>query len=359
MKTISTQLFAELKSQSSRIDVGWLIIRKDNARFAFTSSDIPFTYNGDVYSPTNGFNPSAVVSKSNFSVDNLECQVLENSAITDSDLRSGLWDLAQVNIFWICRYHPEWGVVPLRSGWLGEIVIKEGEWTTQLRSLFEQLQQPFGYFYSLQCMAQLGDARCKVKLSVPTWQPNTSYRNGLLTDAAVGDIVQPTHPNGFWYVAQYTGYNGVISSAANPPPSNVVSPAPITAAATSTPVTAGSFVIGKGYFIVTVGSTNFVAIGAAQNTVGWGFVATGVGSGTGTASLQQAVSQTGVITEGVAIPGYGGEPIRPVTQPGQGLSGNDDLGPNDMTQVSVGPAWDNLREFVYDGIPIDVFGIVL
>ncbi|MDP3130066.1 MAG: hypothetical protein Q8N15_01905, partial [Bacillota bacterium] len=47
--------------------------------------------------------------------------------------------------------------------------------------------------------------------------------------------------------------------------------------------TAGSFKVGKTYTIVTPGTTNFVAIGAADSNVGTTFTATGVGSGTGTA----------------------------------------------------------------------------
>jgi hypothetical protein len=48
--------------------------------------------------------------------------------------------------------------------------------------------------------------------------------------------------------------------------------------------TAGSFIVGISYTILTVGTTNFTAIGAASNTVGVVFTATGVGSGTGTAT---------------------------------------------------------------------------
>jgi hypothetical protein len=48
-------------------------------------------------------------------------------------------------------------------------------------------------------------------------------------------------------------------------------------------VTAGAFVIGTRYRIATVGTTNFTLIGASANTVGITFVATGAGSGTGTA----------------------------------------------------------------------------
>ena len=49
-------------------------------------------------------------------------------------------------------------------------------------------------------------------------------------------------------------------------------------------VSAGAFVVGQAYQIVTAGSTDFVVVGAASNTVGAYFVATGAGSGTGTAA---------------------------------------------------------------------------
>lgn len=48
--------------------------------------------------------------------------------------------------------------------------------------------------------------------------------------------------------------------------------------------TAGSFVVGRSYTILTVGSTNFIGIGALSNTIGIVFVATGVGAGSGTAT---------------------------------------------------------------------------
>ena len=48
---------------------------------------------------------------------------------------------------------------------------------------------------------------------------------------------------------------------------------------------AGAFVVGRYYKIKVVGTTNFVAIGAASNTIGVIFQATGVGAGTGSAYL--------------------------------------------------------------------------
>jgi hypothetical protein len=51
-------------------------------------------------------------------------------------------------------------------------------------------------------------------------------------------------------------------------------------------VAGGSFVPGTMYVIVSIGTTDFTLVGAASNTVGLVFTATGVGAGTGTASTQ-------------------------------------------------------------------------
>ncbi len=49
-------------------------------------------------------------------------------------------------------------------------------------------------------------------------------------------------------------------------------------------VTAGSFTVGTSYTILSIGTTDFTAIGASANEVGVNFIATGVGVGTGTAT---------------------------------------------------------------------------
>ena len=59
--------------------------------------------------------------------------------------------------------------------------------------------------------------------------------------------------------------------------------------ATPANTTAGSFVPGRVYTIVSAGNTDFTAIGAANSTAGTTFTATGAGSGTGTASSDPGV----------------------------------------------------------------------
>jgi len=57
------------------------------------------------------------------------------------------------------------------------------------------------------------------------------------------------------------------------------------------PITAGSFVVGIRYKILTVGTTDYTLIGASANTVGVSFVATGVGAGTGTAVPENSIAE--------------------------------------------------------------------
>ena len=68
-------------------------------------------------------------------------------------------------------------------------------------------------------------------------------------------------------------------------------------------VSAGSFVVGRTYIILTVGSTDFTAIGASANTVGIRFTATGIGAGTGTATKAIGGVPRAMISYGV-VSGY-------------------------------------------------------
>jgi len=58
---------------------------------------------------------------------------------------------------------------------------------------------------------------------------------------------------------------------------------------------AGSFVIGRSYKIVSVGTTDFISIGATSNAIDQVFTAIGVGSGTGTAKHQEPTAANSTI----------------------------------------------------------------
>jgi len=70
-------------------------------------------------------------------------------------------------------------------------------------------------------------------------------------------------------------------------------------------IDAGYFIIGRSYTISYVGTTNFVAVGAASNTTGVTFVATGIGSGTGTATTayEWSTPQTQIVVADTELAG--------------------------------------------------------
>jgi len=100
---------------------------------------------------------------------------------------------------------------------------------------------------------------------------------------------------------------------------------------------AGSFLVGFSYQIRAVGTTNFVAIGAASNTVGVVFIATGAGAGTGVAmrsnallTIADAMGQTGDFPNNpwpglIVLIDSGSGPVAffPL-QPGSAVQGADD-----------------------------------
>lgn len=135
----------------------------------------------------------------------------------------------------------------------------------------------------------------------------TSLKN-ISTFQLSGDVVSPPiqfdGQTGSYSKVFNTTLTANIISGKNEPFPNVSKKTdyvlvyrPSLAASSSTlaTVAAGSFVVGTTYTIVSVGTTDYTLIGAAANTVGIGFVATGVGSGTGTATT--TISSQGLIKE--------------------------------------------------------------
>ena len=123
-------------------------------------------------------------------------------------------------------------------------------------------------------------------------------------------------PNEIWITLGY-GYKFVLQDANSNQiatwdniPSNAPSPfandASSIAYEEGYTVSAGSFIVGQSYLITSIGTTNFVAIGAASNTVGIYFTATGIGSGTGTAQLSRSVQAK--LQESVSVLDFGADP---------------------------------------------------
>ena len=137
---------------------------------------------------------------------------------------------------------------------------------------------------------------------------NTALANPIVLDASgrvpTGQIWL-TYGQGYKFTVKTStgtliGTYDNIPTAALPP---LVNDAVSIAYEQGASVTAGNFIIGQTYLITFIGSTNFQSVGAVSNTVGTYFIATGVGSGTGTAQISRTVEAK--LRETVSVTDFG------------------------------------------------------
>ncbi|MGS4947766.1 DUF2163 domain-containing protein [Meridianimarinicoccus sp. RP-17] len=170
MKNVSVALAEHLAGPVTTLATCWEIVRRDGVAFAFTDHDRDIAFDGRVYLARFGYARTAVVSDDRLSVDNLDVDgIFDAEAISEQDMRAGLFDHAAVRIFLVNWADTSMGALRLRRGWLGEVMLTEqGTFRTELRGLTQALQQQIGEMYSAECRADLGDARCKVNLAALT-----------------------------------------------------------------------------------------------------------------------------------------------------------------------------------------------
>jgi hypothetical protein len=122
------------------------------------------------------------------------------------------------------------------------------------------------------------------RLTNEIWFPVSGSYKFVLKDA--NDVLLATYDN--------------IPTTPQPP---IVNDASSVAYEPGYEVDAGNFTVGATYLITTVGTTDFVAIGAAANVTGIHFTATGVGSGTGKAEYSRTVQAK--LRETVSVKDFG------------------------------------------------------
>ena len=128
MKSVSAALDAHLQEEVTTLATCWRIVRTDGAVFFFTDHDRDLEFEGDRYVAAAGYSRSAIASDASFGVDNLDVEgVFDNDAVTDADLKAGLFDHAEVRIFLVNWADLSQGALRLRRGWFGDAAFCDGE----------------------------------------------------------------------------------------------------------------------------------------------------------------------------------------------------------------------------------------
>ncbi len=162
MKTISSDLNTHINLEVTTLARCWHIVRTDGVEFFFTAHDVDLLVGSDNYLSSAGFQNTAIESKSDLTVDNLEVVgIFDSETISIEDLRAGLFDYADVYIFLVNWQDTTQGPLKMRRGKLGECVMTpQGFFNVELRGLTQLLQQEIVETYSPTCRADVFDARC-------------------------------------------------------------------------------------------------------------------------------------------------------------------------------------------------------
>ena len=169
MKTLPAGMQAHLDSGATTLAWCWRLTRADGAQLGFTDHDRDLTFDGTLFEAGSGFTGSEVRQSLGLAVDNLDATgALTSDRLNEGDLAGGLFDDARVEI-WRVNWAATGQRVLIMAGSVGEVKRAEGAFTAELRSLAHYLNQEKGRIYQYACDATLGDGRCTVNLTDPSF----------------------------------------------------------------------------------------------------------------------------------------------------------------------------------------------
>lgn len=167
MRSIPTALQAKLDQGVTTLCRCWTLTRRDGVVQGFTDHDEDVVVDGVTCRAGTGLTASEATAQLGLAVDGTEMSgALADEALTEADLAAGRYDAASVKVHLVDWSEPSL-VVLLATGKLGEIRREGAAFVAELRGLADELAQDFGRLYTATCSADLGDARCKVDLTLP------------------------------------------------------------------------------------------------------------------------------------------------------------------------------------------------
>lgn len=167
MKSISAGLSAHLDGEVTTLASCWKIVRRDGQQFFFTDHDTDIIFEGDTYEAESSYDRTAIQSNGDFAVDNLDVAgILDSEKISETELRAGLFNRADVYIFIVNWKDPSQGALKVRRGWFGEVsLLGNGTFTTEIRGLAQALSHNFIEVYASECRADFCDTRCGLNIA--------------------------------------------------------------------------------------------------------------------------------------------------------------------------------------------------
>ena len=162
MRDIPIELVARIESGAAMLCHAWMLTRTDGVVMGFTDHDRDLTVEGVVCRAASGWTGGAVEGDVGLGAGSaVVAGVLDDAAISDSDVEAGVYDRAKIELWRVDWERPDLKV-RLWTGRLAKIR-REGErFTAELEGPLAALERVVGRTCGRDCDATLGDARCRV-----------------------------------------------------------------------------------------------------------------------------------------------------------------------------------------------------
>lgn len=170
MRTLNSSLQARLDAGTTSLCHVLTITRKDGTILRFTDRDVDLTISSNVYTASNSLQVSAITTTANNGIQSTNCGVIfDSTGITEEDAIRGLYDNARV-VFGIADWaYPSYGIITLLTGTLSTFEVTDKlKGSFECRGILTTADARIGEYYSPNCRADLGDARCGVDLAAIT-----------------------------------------------------------------------------------------------------------------------------------------------------------------------------------------------
>lgn len=167
MKEIDPDLAAHLAGGATTLCQCWRVTRRDGTVLGFTEHDEDLVFAGTRFLAASGFSATQAEAEAGLAAPTGEVAGgFSHHAISEADLAAGRYDGAEVEVFIVNWQAPDQHLM-LKVQEIGEVTREAGRFSAELRGIAHRLGRDGGRVYNRRCDAALGDARCRVDLTLP------------------------------------------------------------------------------------------------------------------------------------------------------------------------------------------------
>lgn len=179
MKQISESFDAHLRGETTTLCFCWKLQRRDGVIMGFTDHDRDLTFDGITYECRSGFEGGEVEEFEGLAPDTAGIAGgLSSDAITESDIRSGRYDGASVEL-WLVNWKNLQERLLQGAFHLGELTTSGAIFKAELKSPAARLDETVGRSFTRRCDAEFGDTRCRINLNTSNFSVSATVNRQL------------------------------------------------------------------------------------------------------------------------------------------------------------------------------------